>query len=125
MAASEDVLWRSIRKNGLGFSFRRQLPIGPYILDFYCAEASLCVEVDGELHELRKDRDVARDRFMESRGIETLRIRSLDLFEADGIAHAKALERISAACERRSGRKAIEERMRRTRLGDSDQTSSP
>ena len=50
MSVSEKVLWEQVRKNRLGYGFRRQVPVGPYILDFYCARASLCIEVDGEQH---------------------------------------------------------------------------
>ena len=125
MSASEDVLWEGIRKKRTGFSFRRQVPIGPYVLDFYCAEAALCVEVDGEQHLLRQELDAARDAFMKSRGIETLRIRSLDLFEDTGIVRIRCIQRIQRLCERRSGRLATDLRKRRTRLSDSDGSSTP
>jgi very-short-patch-repair endonuclease len=110
MSASEQVLWRSLRKKGTGFSFRRQVPIGTYTLDFYCSEASLCVEVDGEHHLDRQEADQIRDLFLHSRGIVTIRIRSLDLFEEHGVLHAKAIEKVVAACEFRSGRRATEAR---------------
>ena len=43
----EQTLWSLLRRNQLGLHFRRQHALGPFILDFYCASASLCVEVDG------------------------------------------------------------------------------
>ena len=49
----EQTLWALLRRNGLGLHFRRQHALGPYILDFYCAAAKLCVEVDGPAHEER------------------------------------------------------------------------
>ncbi len=61
MSVSEKRLWAYIRKDRLGFSFRRQVPIGEYVLDFYCAKAALCVEVDGEQHAPRAAADRRRD----------------------------------------------------------------
>jgi very-short-patch-repair endonuclease len=115
MSASEQVLWRTLRRKGTGFSFRRQVPIGPYFLDFFCAEAGLCVEVDGEQHLDRPDSDAARDQFLSSKGIETVRLRSLDLFDENGILHAKAVEKIQGICQMRSGRMPFETKRRRTR----------
>ena len=49
MSLSEIVLWQALRKGRLaGLRFRRQHPIGPYILDFYCASARLAIEGDGD-----------------------------------------------------------------------------
>ena len=56
--------------------FRRQHPIGPFIVDFFCASARLVVEVDGAIHTLDKnpERDDRRDNWLESRGLIVLRI---------------------------------------------------
>jgi very-short-patch-repair endonuclease len=115
MSASERVLWELLRNKGIGFSFRRQLAVGPYFLDFYCAEARLCVEVDGEQHAQRSAADAYRDGFLESRGIETLRLRSLDLFDVKGVLKAEIIEKIRTLCEERSGRLAWQERKARSR----------
>ena len=81
--------------------------MGPYYLDFYCAEASLCVEVDGELHAGRILADSRRDAFLLRRGISTVRIPSLDMFGDDyGAALGQWLEKIQFECEVRAGRKA-------------------
>jgi very-short-patch-repair endonuclease len=56
-------------------------PVLDYFLDFYCGEAMVCVEVDGELHALRTDRDEVRDRRLAEAGILTIRVPSLDLFD--------------------------------------------
>ena len=104
MNASERVLWECLRKGRLGFGFKRQVPVGPYTLDFYCPEAGLCVEVDGEGHD--PVHDERRDLFMETQGILTLRVRSLDLFDASSLAAERALRRIRETCERRANRKA-------------------
>jgi very-short-patch-repair endonuclease len=50
MTQPEKILWSLLRRNQRGLRFRRQHPMGPYILDFYAASAKLCVEVDGPAH---------------------------------------------------------------------------
>jgi len=100
MSASEQVLWNCIRKRQLGHEFKRQVPVGPYVLDFYCPAASLCVEVDGEHHALRVAADAARDAWLKRRGVETIRLPSLDLFE-QSTATNRWLNLIQASCERR------------------------
>lgn len=68
----ERVLWNLLKRNQLGVMFRRQHPIGPFIADFYCEAAKLCVEVDGSSHSGQYE-DRARDAYMRARGIEVLR----------------------------------------------------
>ena len=99
MSVSEKVLWEQIRKKKLGFAFRRQVPVGPYILDFYCAQASLCIEVDGEQHEEARWRDAKRDAYLRDVGIETMRIPRLDLFDKDARVFGQWLQRIDDACK--------------------------
>jgi len=51
MTAAEQVLWGKLRNRKVGgYKFRRQHPIGPYIVDFYCSQAGLIIELDGEIH---------------------------------------------------------------------------
>ena len=50
MSVGEKWFWSAVRKDVLGFRIRRQVAIGPYILDFYIPKAKLCVEIDGEQH---------------------------------------------------------------------------
>ena len=61
MSLPEVLLWQALRRQQTGMRFRRQHPAGPYILDFYCDAAKLCVEVDGESHAFRMGHDRARD----------------------------------------------------------------
>ena len=49
--ASEITLWNHIRRKALGVEFHRQVPILGYIVDFYCHELALAIEVDGNIHE--------------------------------------------------------------------------
>jgi very-short-patch-repair endonuclease len=70
-------LWLRLKNRQLGgFKFRRQHPVGPYILDFYCAEARLAVEIDGAVHDHPDQvaHDRRRDAYFRERGIETLRL---------------------------------------------------
>jgi very-short-patch-repair endonuclease len=101
MSISEKVLWAHLRKDRLGFSFRRQVPIGVYVMDFYCAEARVDVEVDGEQHDERKHLDQARDEWIGKEGVVTMRIPSLDLFDPTGKSCADWIQRIRALCEAR------------------------
>ena len=60
-------LWRHLRRKQLdGFRFRRQHPIGPYVVDFFCPEAALIVEVDGGQHASCEAKDSARTRWLEA-----------------------------------------------------------
>jgi very-short-patch-repair endonuclease len=83
---AETVLWHRLRAGRLaGYRFRRQHPIGPYVVDFVCLEAKLVIEVDGPTHDDRQ-RDQRRDRDLASRGYSTLRFWNNDLYEnIDGV----------------------------------------
>ncbi len=105
MSASEKVLWNFLRKKQLGFRFSRQVPIDRYYLDFYCAEARLAVEVDGEQHHNRLELDAERDRRLAELGVETLRLRSLDLFTEEDSSLARSILAVLDCCEKRTGRK--------------------
>lgn len=71
---AERRLWRALRRRQLeGHRFRRQHPIGPYIVDFVCLSAKLVVEVDGGQHAQTEERDAARTAWLESRGYRVLR----------------------------------------------------
>jgi very-short-patch-repair endonuclease len=71
---AEAALWDILRdRRCLGFKFRRQHAIGPYIVDFYCAEAGLVIEVDGPIHDRQTENDAGRTEFLEARGLSVLR----------------------------------------------------
>ena len=77
MSVPELMLWNAIRRGQIdGLKFRRQHPVGPYVLDFFCPSARLDVEVDGQSHytDDRPEKDSARDRWLARQGIMTLRI---------------------------------------------------
>jgi very-short-patch-repair endonuclease len=76
LTPSESVLWWRLRAGRFdGFKFRRQHPMGPYIVDFYCAQQRLVVEVDGDSHFTREGRahDERRARFLASCNVRVLR----------------------------------------------------
>jgi very-short-patch-repair endonuclease len=80
----ERVLWSMLRsKQMVGLRFRRQQPIGSYIVDFYCSAAKLVVELDGEQHATAEAReyDEARTEWLNERGIRVLRIANGDLLK--------------------------------------------
>ena len=79
MSLPERLLWDQLRGKRTGLRFRRQHPAGPYVLDFYCDGAKLCVEVDGESHDFTAARDERRDAWLRTRGVRTLRIAAGDV----------------------------------------------
>jgi very-short-patch-repair endonuclease len=96
MTDAEAALWSELRDRRLGgFKFRRQHPCGPFILDFYCSEAALAIEVDGGQHfeEGAALYDAERTAFVRRRGIEVLRFAN-DLIFTDRL---EVLEAIAAA----------------------------
>ncbi len=77
MTSAETLVWSMVRRKQLGWKFRRQEPIGPYIVDFVCLARQLVVEMDGEGHG--GDYDAARDAYLNRRGLRVLRFDNDDL----------------------------------------------
>ena len=72
----EALMWACLRNRRMNKrKFRRQHPVEPYVLDFYCADLKLSIELDGGQHNTveGKRHDKARESFLRSQGIETLR----------------------------------------------------
>ena len=89
LSLPEKLLWVRIRRCDL--RFRRQHPIGEYVLDFYCPVAKLAIEVDGAAHDFgdRPERDDRRADWLKRQGIELLRIPAKDVLrDPDEIADA-------------------------------------
>lgn len=79
---AEKRLWARLRHKRLDdFRFRRQAPIGPYIVDFFCPSAKLVVELDGGQHGERSQRDAAHTRWLEKRGYRVIRFWNTEVFE--------------------------------------------
>jgi very-short-patch-repair endonuclease len=100
MTLPEVILWNWLRQRPTGLKFRRQHPTGPYVLDFFCSDARLAIEVDGEAHSWgdRPERDGARDEWLRSAGIQTLRIPATEILkDADAVLRyiiAEAIVRV-------------------------------
>jgi len=76
----EEILWEELKtKKVEGYRFRIQHPLHRYIPDFYCHEKKLAIEIDGDIHKLRKDYDEYRDEYLKSIGITTLRFKNEDV----------------------------------------------
>ncbi|MCS7190895.1 MAG: DUF559 domain-containing protein [Fimbriimonadales bacterium] len=81
MTPTEKRLWAKLRNGQLGWKFRRQHSIGPFIADFYCREAHLVVEIDGDPHFTPEVQayDAERDAYMRSQGLEVLRFTTAEI----------------------------------------------
>ena|ERR1700687_4112796 len=92
----EKLLWQRLRRRGLaGLKFRRQYPVGPYVLDFFCNEAGIGIELDGGGHAEsgQRQRDDDRMRHLQQLGVRLLRFWNTDVLQnIDGV-----LERILKA----------------------------
>ena len=90
----ERIVWAVLRNGRLaGLKFRRQHPVGPFVVDFYCHEARLVVEIDGLSHEDRLEADQRRTEYLNAAGLRVFRITNDDVLEdaeavARGIAQA-------------------------------------
>ena len=100
MSLPEILLWNLLRGQPQGVKFRRQHPSGELGIDFYCSDANLVIEIDGISHDMgdRPQRDVRRDAWLKSQGLDTVRIPAADILKdvtavADGIL-ALALSRL-------------------------------
>jgi very-short-patch-repair endonuclease len=82
MSPAEAMLWQQLRRRPGGFQFRRQRPCAGYYLDFFCREAALAIEVDGDGHGLGEQpaRDAERDVVVASRGVLTIRVPAGEVF---------------------------------------------
>jgi very-short-patch-repair endonuclease len=77
---AEGIVWKYLRNRQLdGFKFRRQAPIGPYIVDFICFEIRLVIEVDGGQHMVRREKDEPRNDWLRIQGFTILRFWNNDV----------------------------------------------
>ncbi|MEM7035149.1 MAG: endonuclease domain-containing protein [Chloroflexota bacterium] len=77
MTPAEQTLWEYLRGKQIeGLKFRRQHPLGPFIVDFYCAACRLVVEVDGGIHDDQQEADAARTEQLEAYGYRVIRFRN-------------------------------------------------
>ena len=83
---SETNLWQSIRKRQLGVRFRRQVPIGLWIVDFACLDPKIVIEVDDSSHHWKDEQD--RTDFLEAQGFTVLRLDNKEI----ALAHEDSVE---------------------------------
>ena len=80
---AEELVWMYLRKRQMkNQKFRRQYSIDKYVIDFYCPQLKLAVEIDGDVHDIpeQKEHDIDRQNYLEKFGIKFLRIRNEELF---------------------------------------------
>ena len=95
---AEATVWRYVRNQALGYKFRRQHLIERFIIDFYCAELRLCIEIDGDTHreEDQQEYDAARTEYLESIGRKVIRFTNEDVrFNINAV-----IQEVKDTCER-------------------------
>ena len=87
------------RRQVIGLKFRRQHPLGDFIVDFYCARRKLVIEIDGGVHEGQPERDEQRMSILEDQGYRVIRFDNTEVErDIEGV-----LQRIVAACKGEDG----------------------
>jgi very-short-patch-repair endonuclease len=97
MTRAEALFWSMVRAHRLGGSkWRRQAPLGPYVVDFLCEQLKLVVELDGPPHETAEARakDASRDRWLADEGYTVLRIMNDELLGNPGAIEKRLLLRL-------------------------------
>ena len=84
MSLPEVLLWNYLRKKPQGVKFRRQHPVGNYVIDFYCPSARIGIEIDGIAHDMgdRPVKDQARASWLAEQGIRIVRIPASDVLKS-------------------------------------------
>ena len=97
MSLPEVLLWNRLRGNPMGVKFRKQHPLGDYVIDFFCASRRIAVEIDGIARDRgdRPMRDSSRDAWLRRQGVEVLRIPAAEVLR-DVAAVADAVVRYCA-----------------------------
>lgn len=81
MTDAEKILWEKLRNNKLGVKFRRQYSVMGYVIDFYCPEKRLAIEIDGGIHEKTSKYDQYRTRYLEALNIKVIRFKNEEVTE--------------------------------------------
>jgi very-short-patch-repair endonuclease len=81
MTPAEKLLWKEVRAKKLGVRFRRQQIIAGFIVDFYCHNAALVVEVDGDIHDLQQEEDARREKALRDMGLRIVRFRNDEILK--------------------------------------------
>jgi very-short-patch-repair endonuclease len=125
---AERLMWTALRDKQLnGFSFKRQVPIGPFIADFACHSVKLVVEIDGGLHfsDVGERADALRTAAIEARGFRVIRFSNADVMSnRDGVLQSIAAELAASAPTPTLSRKRERERAAREAKQRPEQTNS-
>ena len=79
---AEAHMWRYIKKRQLnGHSFDRQITLGNYIVDFFCATARVAIEIDGESHDAKQEYDKKRDEYLKSLGLTVIHVQHMNVIQ--------------------------------------------
>ena len=88
LSLPEAMLWQKLRQRPAGIKFRRQHPAGRYVLDFFCMQSQLAVEIDGRSHDCEgaPRHDAQRDAWLCEQGVRVLRVSAVDVMtDLDGV----------------------------------------
>jgi len=78
---AEDVFWEEVRGNKLGYKFKRQFSIDNYVIDFYCPDFKLAIEIDGGIHKYRRTYDNYRSSILKAYGVFEIRFTNKEIEE--------------------------------------------
>jgi very-short-patch-repair endonuclease len=81
MTPAEKALWQELRANRLGVHFRRQQIIAGFIVDFFCHQSALVIEVDGDIHDLHQEDDARREGVLQEMGLRVVRFRNDEVIQ--------------------------------------------
>jgi len=97
---AEAIIWKFIRNRQLGYKFRRQFDIHSFVVDFYCHELRLVIELDGWTHDFEKtkQRDLIKERVLKQSGCKVIRMTNEEVYGDVEIL----LSRITAECKKRA-----------------------
>ena len=99
---AETELWDALRGRKLGgYKFKRQRVFGPFILDFYCPECKLAIELDGEIHSQQYEYDSVRTEWLQTSGVTVIRFRNTVVLNDTELV----LQKIINKCGKLTGKK--------------------
>ena len=77
---AENILWNELRRKKLGYKFKRQFSIDNYVIDFYCPDFGLAIELDGEIHRCKKEYDNYRTKTLNAYGVTEIRFKNFEVY---------------------------------------------
>lgn len=90
---AEKIVWELLRnRKFMNLKFRRQHPVEGFILDFYCAELKLAIEIDGKIHDKQKEYDEFRQDVIEKKGLRFIRLTNEEVLQNNEIIYYKIKE---------------------------------